>query len=56
MAGPMRWVLFFSVIIVAAAGVAALWIGWTPELTKALVSFAIVMIAAIALYALRPRA
>lgn len=49
MAGPIRWVLFFSVIIAAAAGVAALWIGWTPELQKALASFAI------ALYALRPR-
>ena len=56
MAGPMRWVLFFSVIIAAVAGVAALWIGWTPELVKALASFAIVTIAAIALYALRPRA
>ncbi len=56
MAGPMRWVLFFSVIIAAAAGVAALWMGWTADLQKALASFAIVTIAAIALYALRPRA
>ena len=56
MAGPMRWVLFFSVIIAAAAGVAALWIGWTPEVEKALASFAILTIAAIALYALRPKA
>ncbi len=56
MAGPMRWVLFFSVIIAAAAGIAALWMGWTPELKKALVTFAIVTIASIALYALRPRA
>lgn len=56
MAGPMRWVLFFSVIAAAAAGVAALWMGWTPDLQKALASFAIVTIAAIALYALRPRA
>ena len=56
MAGPMRWVLFFSVIFAAAAGVAALWIGWTPEIEKALASFAILTIAAIALYALRPKA
>lgn len=56
MAGPVRWVLFFSVIIAAVAGVAALWVGLTLELVKALASFAIVMIAAIALYALRPRA
>lgn len=55
MPGSMRWVLFFSVIVAAAGGVAALWIGWTPELMKGLASIAIVTIAAIALYALRPR-
>lgn len=56
MAGPLRWALFFTVIVAAGGGVAALWIGWTPDLMKGLASFAIVTIAAIALYALRPRA
>lgn len=56
MAGPMRWVLFFSVIVAAAAGVAALWMGWTPELMKGLASFAILILASIALYSLKPRA
>lgn len=56
MAGPMRWVLFFGVIVLAGAAVTALWGGFTEDLMKALVSFAVVAIAAVALYALRPRA
>lgn len=56
MAGPLRWVLFFSVIVLAGAAVTALWVGWSAEMTKALASFAILTIAFIALYALRPRA
>ncbi|MFN0022402.1 MAG: hypothetical protein ACKVS5_00720 [Parvularculaceae bacterium] len=55
MAGPMRWVLFFGVIVMAAAGVAALWMGFTEGLIKAIVSCALIAVAAIALYALRPR-
>jgi len=52
MSGPMRWVLFFSVIVFAGAGVTALWVGLSADLLKAVVSFAIVAIAAVALYAL----
>ncbi|MFZ5617975.1 MAG: hypothetical protein ACOZAA_11735 [Pseudomonadota bacterium] len=52
MSGPMRWVLFFAVIVLAGAGVTALWAGLSEDLLKALVSFAVVGIAAVALYAL----
>ncbi len=55
MAGSLRWVLFFGVIVFAAAAVAALWIGFTEQLVKGLVSIAVVTIAAVALYWLRPR-
>jgi hypothetical protein len=56
MAGPLRWVLFFGVIVLAVAAVAVLWLGLTEEIAKGLASFAVVAIAAAALYALRPRA
>lgn len=52
MSGPMRWILFFSVIVLAGAGVTALWAGLSEDLLKAVVSFAVVAIAAVALYAL----
>lgn len=52
MSGPMRWVLFFAVIVLAGAGVTALWVGLSEDLLKAVVSFAIVAVAAVALYAL----
>lgn len=52
MSGPMRWVLFFAVIVLAGAAVTALWAGLSEELLKAIVSFAVVAIAAVALYAL----
>ncbi|MEZ5922239.1 MAG: hypothetical protein R3C60_12940 [Parvularculaceae bacterium] len=52
MTGPMKWILFFGVIVFAGAGVTALWAGLSIELLKAVVSFAIVAIAAVALYAL----
>lgn len=52
MSGPMRWVLFFSVIVLAGAGVTALWAGLSADLLKAVVSFAIIAIASVALFAL----
>lgn len=52
MSGPMRWVLFFAVIVVAGAGVTALWAGLSAELLKAVTSFAIVALAGVALWAL----
>ena len=52
MTGPMRWVLFFAVIVLAGAGVTALWAGLSAELLKAVVTCAIIAIAAVALYAL----
>ncbi|MCB2097998.1 MAG: hypothetical protein AB7F91_12710 [Parvularculaceae bacterium] len=52
MTGPMRWVLFFAVIVLAGAGVTALWVGLSAELLKAVVTCAIIAIAAVALYAL----
>lgn len=52
MSGPMRWVLFFAVIVLAGAGVTALWAGLSEELLKAVVSFAILAVTAVALYAL----
>lgn len=55
MSGPMRWTVFFSVILVAAAGVTVLWTGLSAELLKAVASFAIVTLAAIALWALSSR-
>jgi len=48
----MRWVLFFAVIVLAGAGVTALWVGLSAELLKAVVTCAIIAIAAVALYAL----
>lgn len=52
MAGPIRWVLFFAVIILAGAAVTALWAGWSEDLLKSVVTFAVVTIAFVALYAL----
>ncbi len=52
MSGPMRWVLFFAVIVLAGAAVTALWAGLSAELLKAVVSFAVVVLAAVSLYAL----
>jgi hypothetical protein len=48
----MRWVLFFTVIVLAGAAVTALWAGWSENLLKAIVTFAVVVIAFVALYAL----
>ncbi len=56
MAGPIRWVLFFSVIVLAAAAVTALWAGVTEDLLKAVVTFAVVVIAFVALFVLTRRA
>jgi hypothetical protein len=50
MNGPLRWVLFFTVIILAGAAIFALWGGLTPELIRAVATFAILLIAAVALY------
>lgn len=52
MAGPIRWVLFFAVIVLAGAAVTALWAGWSEDLQKAVVTFAVVAVAFVALYAL----
>lgn len=52
MTGPIRWVLFFAVIILAGAAVTALWAGWSEDLLKSVVTFAVVTIAFVALYAL----
>lgn len=51
MSGPMRWVLFFAIITLAGAGITALWVGLSLDLLKSLASFAIVALAALALYA-----
>jgi hypothetical protein len=51
MSGPMRWVMFFSVIVLAGAGIVALWGGLSLQLLKAVASFAIVALAALALWA-----
>ncbi len=53
--GAMRWVLFFAVIVLAGAGVTALWGGFSPELLKAVATFAIVALGALALFALGVR-
>ena len=55
MSGPMRWVLFFAVIVFAGAGVTALWGGLSEELLKSVATFAIIAVAAVALYALANR-
>lgn len=52
MSGPMRWVMFFAVVVLAGAAVTALWAGLSADLLKAVVSFAVVALAAVALYAL----
>lgn len=52
MGGSMRWVLFFAVIVLAGAAVTALWAGWSEDLLKAVVTFAVVTLAFVALYAL----
>lgn len=52
MSGPMRWVVFFAIIVLAGAGVTALWVGFTPELVKAVTTFAIIALAGLALWAL----
>ncbi|MEK7266511.1 MAG: hypothetical protein AAB227_10475 [Pseudomonadota bacterium] len=52
MAGPVRWMMFFGVIVLAGAGVTALWAGLSAELLKAVASFAIVALAGVALWAL----
>lgn len=52
MSGPMRWFLFFAVIVLAGAGVTALWIGLSADLLKAVVTFAIIAVASVALYML----
>ena len=52
MSGPMRWVMFFVVIVLAGAGVVALWGGWSQEMLKSVATFAIIALAGLALYAL----
>ena len=52
MAGPMRWVMFFAVIVLAGAGIVALWGGWSEDLLKSVATFAIIALAGLALYAL----
>jgi hypothetical protein len=52
MSGPIRWFLFFAVIILAGACVTALWAGMSEDLLKALITFAFVAIAFVALFAL----
>jgi hypothetical protein len=51
LSGPLRWVTFFAVIVLAGAGVTALWVGLTPELVKAVTTFAIIALAGLALWA-----
>ena len=55
MSGPIRWVVFFAVIVLAGAGVTAMWAGLSAELLKAVASFAIVALAGVALWALAAR-
>lgn len=55
MAGPIRWFLFFAVIVLAAAGVTALWVGWSEAMLKGVASFAIVALAFLSLWALTAR-
>lgn len=55
MTGPIRWVLFFAVIVLAGAAVTALWAGMSEDLLKAVVTFAVVTIVFVALYALAKR-
>jgi hypothetical protein len=50
MSGPVRWVLFCSIIVLAGAAIFALWGGLTPDLIRAVATFAIVMLAAVALF------
>lgn len=55
MSGALRWVLFTSIIVLAGAAIFALWGGLTPELLRAVASFAIVMLAAVGLFAVGRR-
>lgn len=50
MTGPLRWVAFFAVIVFACAGVYAIWGGITEGLVKALGSFGVLGLGALALY------
>lgn len=50
MSGPVRWLAFFSTIVLALAGVFALRGGITEALMKSVGSFAILALAALALY------
>jgi hypothetical protein len=52
MSGPIRWFLFFAVIMLAGACVTALWAGMSEDLLKAFITFALVAIAFVALFAL----
>jgi len=53
--GPVRWVLFMSIIVLAGAAIFALWGGLTPELLRAVATFAIIMLAAVGLFAVGRR-
>lgn len=50
MSGPMRWAMFFAIIVLGGAGVVALWSGLSIELLKAVATFAILGLASFALY------
>lgn len=55
MAGPFRWLAFFATIIVAAAGIYAIWFGVSEGLMKALATFAVIALGALALFGLSSR-
>lgn len=52
MSGTIRWVALFAVVVLAGAGIYALWGGVTEALLKTLASFSIVAIALVAVVAL----
>lgn len=52
----LRWLLFFTVIVLAGASVTALWVGMSGDLLKVVVTFAVIAIAFVALYALNRKA
>jgi hypothetical protein len=50
LSGVIRWIAFFAAIVFAGAGVYAIWGGVTEGLVKALGSFGVVALGALALY------
>jgi hypothetical protein len=51
----MRWLMFFIVVVIAGAAVTALWAGLSAELLKAVVTFAVIALAVMALWGLSRR-